>query len=73
MDKENCALTLPYILPQNVVTGLGHSDPEAEQYAAEEVDIAVEWAAMPKPTLKCQSSNELIEEICQHNQDFLAH
>ena len=27
---------------------------------------------MPKPTLKRKSSNEVVEEILQHNQDFLA-
>ena len=27
---------------------------------------------MPKPTLKCKSSNEVVEEIWQCNQDFLA-
>ena len=62
----------PYISPQSVVTDLGHSDPEAERYAAEEADIVAEWAAMPKPTLKHKSSNEVIEEIWQRNQDFLA-
>ena len=30
LDAENHALTQPYILPQSVVTDLGHSDPEAE-------------------------------------------
>ena len=30
LDKENWALTPPYILPQSVATDLGHSDPEAE-------------------------------------------
>ena len=72
LDKENHALMLPYISPQSVVMDLGHSDPEAKQYAAEEADIAAEWAAMPKPTLKHKSSNKEIEEIWQHNQDFLA-
>ena len=28
---------------------------------------------MPKPTLKRKSSNEVVEEIWQRNQDFLAH
>ena len=73
LDTENRAPTPPYISPQSVVTDLGHSDPEAERYAAEEADIAAEWAAMPKPTLKRKSSNEVIEEIWQCNQDFLAH
>ena len=72
LDKENRAPTPPYISPQSVVTDLGHSDPEAEQYAAEEADIVAEWAAMPKPTLKRKSSNKVVEEIWQHNQDFLA-
>ena len=30
LDTENRALMPPYILPQSVVTDLGHSDPEAE-------------------------------------------
>ena len=34
LDKENCAPTLPYILPQSVDVELGHSDPEAEAEAA---------------------------------------
>ena len=71
-DTENRAPTPPYISPQSVVTDLGHSDPEAKRYAAEEADIVAEWAAMPKPTLKRKSSNKVIEEIWQRNQDFLA-
>ena len=70
MDKENHALTLPYILPQSVVTDLGHSDPEAEAaaacLAAEEADIAAEWAVKEThPLMNQQSSNDRIHEAWQ--------
>ena len=78
LDKENHALTLPYIFPQSVVTDLGHSNPEAEaeaaHLAAEEADIVAEWAVKEThPLMNQQSSNDRIHKAWQHNWDFINH
>ena len=75
-DKENRAQTPPYISPQSVDAELGHSDPEAEAEAArllaEEIDIAAEWATKNTyPLLNRKTSNEVIEEAWQRNQDYI--